>query len=151
MMDYTHTPNHFFSTQNENVYPFQEWHSTCPCTGTSTPGPWERLSADWGPGYRKCEKPKNIFLVLSLLICVRTFYVSVLTIFCFSWERYLAICHPIYLYTMAGTARTTRWVRCLAVKRRKLLWNRDSICFALHCGWSFIDEETDPQPRHIIR
>ena len=46
----------------------------------------------------------------SNLCHVRTFYVSVLTIFCFSWERYLAICHPIYLYTMAGTARTTRWV-----------------------------------------
>merc|ERR1719419_2209062 len=39
-----------------------------------------------------------------------TFYISVLTIFCFSWERYLAICHPLYLYTMAGTARTTRLI-----------------------------------------
>ena len=46
------------------------------------------------------------------LFC-RTFYVSVLTIFCFSWERYLAICHPLYLYTMAGTARTTRWAELI--------------------------------------
>ena len=124
---------------------------------------------------------------------IRTFYVSVLTIFCFSWERYLAICHPIYLYTMAGTARTTRWVSDGENQSRlrdgknqpqlrhggltiqisanftksqkvqvqmysvsvvhiygfevKLCWILD-ICFALHCGWSFIDE-VDHQ--HIIR
>ena len=47
--------------------------------------------------------------ISNIPLCSRTFYSSVLTIFCFSWERYLAICHPIYLYTMAGTARTTRW------------------------------------------
>ena len=38
----------------------------------------------------------------------RTSYCSVLTILSFSCERYLAICHPLYSYTMAGTKRTTR-------------------------------------------
>ena len=36
----------------------------------------------------------------------RTSYCSVLTILAFSCERYLAICHPMYSYTMAGLKRT---------------------------------------------
>ena len=39
----------------------------------------------------------------------RTSYCSVLTILSFSCERYLAICHPLYSYTMAGTKRTIRY------------------------------------------
>jgi len=35
-------------------------------------------------------------------------YCSVLTILAFSCERYLAICHPIYAYTMAGIKRTCK-------------------------------------------
>ena len=35
-------------------------------------------------------------------------YCSVLTIMAFSCERYLAICHPIYAYTMAGIKRTCK-------------------------------------------
>jgi len=37
-----------------------------------------------------------------------TSYCSVLTILAFSFERYLAICHPLYSYTMAGLKRTAR-------------------------------------------
>ena len=33
---------------------------------------------------------------------------SVLTILAFSCERFLAICRPLYSYTMAGLARTCR-------------------------------------------
>jgi len=42
-----------------------------------------------------------------------TSYCSVLTILSFSFERYLAICHPLYLYTMSGTKRTTRLILLL--------------------------------------
>ena len=42
------------------------------------------------------------------ILMIRTSYCSVLTILSFSFERYLAICHPLYLYTMSGTKRTTR-------------------------------------------
>ena len=38
----------------------------------------------------------------------RTSYCSVLTILAFSCERYIAICHPLYSYTMAGLKRTAR-------------------------------------------
>eukprot|EP00090_Calanus_glacialis_P021828 TRINITY_DN33669_c0_g1_i1.p1 TRINITY_DN33669_c0_g1~~TRINITY_DN33669_c0_g1_i1.p1 ORF type:complete len:422 (+),score=119.18 TRINITY_DN33669_c0_g1_i1:180-1268(+) len=58
--------------------------------------------------------------VLGELACrVRAFlsemtsYCSVLTILSFSFERYLAICHPLYLYTMSGTKRTTRLILLL--------------------------------------
>nr|XP_032523158.1 neuropeptides capa receptor-like [Danaus plexippus plexippus] len=38
----------------------------------------------------------------------RATYVSVLTISAFSLERYLAICHPLHLYAMAGLTRATK-------------------------------------------
>ncbi|KYN17015.1 PREDICTED: neuropeptides capa receptor-like [Trachymyrmex cornetzi] len=37
-------------------------------------------------------------------------YVSVLTIVAFSMERYLAICHPLHLYSMSGLKRPTRFI-----------------------------------------
>ncbi|CAG9128583.1 unnamed protein product [Plutella xylostella] len=40
-------------------------------------------------------------------------YVSVLTIVAFSLERYLAICHPLHLYAMAGLRRALRIVSAL--------------------------------------
>merc|ERR1719220_1482160 len=43
----------------------------------------------------------------------RTSYCSVLTILAFSFERYLAICHPLYSYTMAGLKRTARIIVAL--------------------------------------
>ena len=38
----------------------------------------------------------------------RTSYASVLTILAFSMERYLAICHPMYQYAMAGFNRVVK-------------------------------------------
>ena len=35
-------------------------------------------------------------------------YASVLTILAFSMERYLAICHPLYQYAMAGFSRAVK-------------------------------------------
>ncbi|XP_011262419.2 neuropeptides capa receptor [Camponotus floridanus] len=37
-------------------------------------------------------------------------YVSVLTIVAFSMERYLAICHPLRVYSMSGLKRPTRFI-----------------------------------------
>ncbi|XP_034947268.1 neuropeptides capa receptor-like [Chelonus insularis] len=37
-------------------------------------------------------------------------YVSVLTIVAFSMERYLAICHPLQLYTLSGLKRPLRFI-----------------------------------------
>ena len=46
------------------------------------------------------------------LISEMTSYASVLTILAFSMERYLAICHPLYQYAMAGFSRAVK-VRCM--------------------------------------
>ncbi|CAO1403369.1 unnamed protein product [Diamesa serratosioi] len=40
-------------------------------------------------------------------------YVSVLTIVAFSMERFLAICHPLHLYTMSGLQRAVRIIAAL--------------------------------------
>lgn len=41
---------------------------------------------------------------------LRSSYVSVLTIVAFSMERYLAICHPLRVYSMSGLKRPTRFI-----------------------------------------
>ena len=48
-----------------------------------------------------------------------TSYASVLTILAFSMERYLAICHPLYQYAMAGFSRAVKvfGVGTLSLKR----------------------------------
>lgn len=45
----------------------------------------------------------------------RSTYVSVLTIVAFSMERFLAICHPLHLYTMSGLQRAIRIIAALWV------------------------------------
>ncbi|KAL0830202.1 hypothetical protein ABMA28_003657 [Loxostege sticticalis] len=55
---------------------------------------------------------------LGLIVCCEfgpwtASYVSVLTIVAFSLERYLAICHPLHLYAMAGLRRALRIVAAL--------------------------------------
>ena len=42
------------------------------------------------------------------ILYYRTSYASVLTILAFSMERYLAICHPLYQYAMAGFTRAVK-------------------------------------------
>lgn len=54
---------------------------------------------------------KNIFLLFFYIF--RASYVSVLTIVAFSTERYLAICYPLYLYTMSGLQRAVKIIACL--------------------------------------
>ncbi|KAJ3658846.1 hypothetical protein Zmor_010565 [Zophobas morio] len=53
------------------------------------------------------------FCKLRALLSEMASYVSVLTIVAFSTERYLAICHPLYLHTMSGLQRAVRIIVCL--------------------------------------
>ena len=43
----------------------------------------------------------------------RSQYCSVLTILAFSCERYVAICHPLYSYTISGIRRTIKIILIL--------------------------------------
>ena len=45
----------------------------------------------------------------------RSQYCSVLTILAFSCERYVAICHPLYSYTISGVRRTTKIIIILII------------------------------------
>ncbi|NP_001127725.1 neuropeptides capa receptor-like [Bombyx mandarina] len=54
-----------------------------------------------------------VFCKLRALISEAASYGSVLTIVAFSLERYLAICHPLHLYAMAGLRRALRVVAAL--------------------------------------
>uniref|UniRef100_A0A182JGG2 G-protein coupled receptors family 1 profile domain-containing protein n=1 Tax=Anopheles atroparvus TaxID=41427 RepID=A0A182JGG2_ANOAO len=57
------------------------------------------------------QYPYNLglpFCKIRALISEASTYVSVLTIVAFSMERFLAICHPLHLYTMSGLQRPVR-------------------------------------------
>ncbi|XP_045484639.1 neuropeptides capa receptor-like [Pieris rapae] len=56
-----------------------------------------------------------VFCKLRALISEAATYVSVLTISAFTLERYLAICHPLHLYAMAGLTRASRIILALWV------------------------------------
>ncbi|XP_065584588.1 neuropeptides capa receptor-like isoform X2 [Artemia franciscana] len=61
------------------------------------------------------------------MVAEMTNYASILTIVAFSLERYLAICHPLYAYTMAGLKRAIRIIA--------LIWLISFFCsvpFAVH-------------------
>jgi hypothetical protein len=52
-------------------------------------------------------------IILKWNFIARSTYVSVLTIVAFSMERFLAICHPLHLYTMSGLQRAVRIIAAL--------------------------------------
>ncbi|XP_050682859.1 neuropeptides capa receptor-like [Leptidea sinapis] len=54
-----------------------------------------------------------VFCKLRAFISEAATYVSVLTISAFSLERYLAICHPLHVYAMAGLTRASRIILTL--------------------------------------
>ncbi|CAG9571982.1 unnamed protein product [Danaus chrysippus] len=56
-----------------------------------------------------------VFCKLKALISEAASYVSVLTIVAFTLERYLAICHPLHIYAVAGLRRALRIVLSLWV------------------------------------
>nr|XP_026497254.1 neuropeptides capa receptor-like [Vanessa tameamea] len=56
-----------------------------------------------------------VFCKLRALISEAASYVSVLTIVAFTLERYLAICHPLHIYAVAGLRRALRIVLALWV------------------------------------
>ncbi|XP_022823798.1 neuropeptides capa receptor-like isoform X1 [Spodoptera litura] len=75
-----------------------------------------------------------VFCKLRALISEAATYVSVLTISAFSLERYLAICHPLHLYTMAGLTRASRIIL--------VLWIISIVCaspFAVYSEISYRD------------
>ena len=51
---------------------------------------------------------KSLSLCSTLIYKMIPGYASVLTILAFSMERYLAICHPLYQYAMAGFSRAVK-------------------------------------------
>lgn len=57
----------------------------------------------------------QLFPQMTYLNLSRSTYVSVLTIVAFSMERFLAICHPLHLYTMSGLQRAVRIIGALWV------------------------------------
>ncbi|XP_061497560.1 neuropeptides capa receptor [Anopheles gambiae] len=64
------------------------------------------------------QYPYNLglpFCKIRALISEASTYVSVLTIVAFSMERFLAICHPLHLYTMSGLQRPVRIIAGLWV------------------------------------
>ncbi|CAH2055737.1 unnamed protein product, partial [Iphiclides podalirius] len=74
------------------------------------------------------------FCKLRALISEAATYVSVMTISAFSLERYLAICHPLYLYAMAGLTRASRIIL--------VLWVVSFLCaspFAVYSDISYRD------------
>ncbi|XP_059060967.1 neuropeptides capa receptor-like [Achroia grisella] len=75
-----------------------------------------------------------VFCKLRALISEAATYVSVLTISAFSLERYLAICHPLHLYAMAGLTRASRIIL--------ILWVISIVCaspFAVYSDISYRD------------
>ncbi|KPI98302.1 Neuropeptides capa receptor [Papilio xuthus] len=54
-----------------------------------------------------------VFCKFRALISEAASYVSVLTIVAFTLERYLAICHPLHIYAVAGLRRALRIVAAL--------------------------------------
>ncbi|KAM3965948.1 LOW QUALITY PROTEIN: neuropeptide receptor A25 [Aphomia sociella] len=75
-----------------------------------------------------------VFCKLRALISEAATYVSVLTISAFSLERYLAICHPLHLYAMAGLTRASRIIL--------ILWVISVVCaspFAVYSDISYRD------------
>ncbi|XP_043668921.1 neuropeptides capa receptor-like [Vespula pensylvanica] len=61
---------------------------------------WEQYP--WQLGLCMCK--------LRAFVSEMSSYASVLTIVAFSLERYLAICHPLHLYTMSGLKRPIRFI-----------------------------------------
>ncbi|CAK1542565.1 unnamed protein product [Leptosia nina] len=75
-----------------------------------------------------------VFCKLRALISEAASYVSVLTISAFTLERYLAICHPLHLYAMAGLTRASRIIL--------VLWVVAFVCaspFAMYSDISYRD------------
>ncbi|XP_055676900.1 neuropeptides capa receptor [Lutzomyia longipalpis] len=56
-----------------------------------------------------------VFCKLRAFVSEASTYVSVLTIVAFTMERFLAICHPLHLYTMSGFKRAVRIIGALWV------------------------------------
>nr|XP_037871108.1 neuropeptide receptor A25 isoform X1 [Bombyx mori] len=75
-----------------------------------------------------------VFCKLRALISEAATYVSVLTISAFSLERYLAICHPLHVYAMAGLTRASRIIL--------ILWIISVVCaspFAVYTDITYRD------------
>ncbi|RVE53044.1 hypothetical protein evm_002342 [Chilo suppressalis] len=112
---------------------------------------YERSKRRHPPIYHDClywhQYPYSLGLVfckLRALISEAATYVSVLTISAFSLERYLAICHPLHLYAMAGLTRASRIIM--------ILWLISVVCaspFALYSDITYREYPPSKFRQHV--
>ena len=99
---------------------------SCAPTGINTLTPSERLSVNYGPSY-----PRGITMypILPHIWHCSASYANVLTILAFSMERFLAICRPLYVFSLPDLTRAVLvccmcWVCAMLASVPHLLFTR---------------------------
>ena len=151
MMDYTHTPNHFFSDRMKMFILFRSDIRPVPVLAPVSLDPGRGCLQTPGLDLRNVSsleifslKPWNYVSGHSMSLC----WPSSASPGSATWPSATpSTCTP----WPAPPGQPGGWDASQLKEENSYEIGIFSICFALHCGWSFIDEETDPRPRHIIR